>query len=335
MYNLFIARTPMQILNAFEATQHFKTQENILVIIHNRLNNNEEQIQKIIEIFSLNTIFNKIIEIENRGKSKFKQAKELINSLQQHPYEHIFLGSYGGVGRLLLANLEHQKSYLIDDGTATIVAHKDIIKNRNRTKLGFKELRALLFGLKVKIEKPINFFTIFYLEQLADEVIIKHTFEHVKQQFSQATHKSEEIYLLGQSITQYDMISEEKYICYIRQIIAQYRDQKIIYVPHRAEIHNDELNSLINENFTIMPSTMPIELYFLINEIYPKHVISFFTSALYTLNVLFSQSKVESFYIDPEDIESRAEVVKLCHALFHTTSIVQTPLQRYKDYCLK
>jgi hypothetical protein len=331
MYNLFIARTPMQILNAFEATHHFKTQRNILVIIHNRLNNNEEQIKKIIDIFNLNHIFTEIIEIENRGKSKFKQAKELIKTLQNLSYDYVFLGSYGSVGRLLLANIKYQKSYLIDDGTATIVAHKAIMKKRGKTPLGFKELRALFFGLKIKLSKPISFFTIFHLEAIDDEIIVKHTFEHVKKQFSQEAARSEAIYLLGQSITQYDMISEAKYIDYIKQIVEYYPDEKIIYVPHRAEVHNKELNLLVNKNFSILPSTMPIELYFLINKINPKHVISFFTSALYTLNVLFSQSKVESFSIDPQDIESRAEIVRLCHALFHTTSIVQTPLQKYSE----
>ncbi len=335
MVNLFITRTPMQIVNAFEATQYFNTAQNILIIIENNQDNNPKQIQKVIEIFDLKTVFDDIIKVENRGKSKFIQSIELIKLLNKDQYDTVFLGSYGGIGKLLLANLEYQQSYLIDDGTATLIAHKTIMRNLNKTKIGFKELRALLFGLKIKIKKQIKFFTIFNLEQVENETIVKHSFENVKKRFSLLQKSDNTTYLLGQSLTDFKIVSKEKYLCYLQQIVDKYSDQKIIYMPHRAEILHKELYRLENENFTIMPNTMPIELYFLVNEIYPKHVISFFTSALYTLDVLFNKSKIESFYIDPSDIDNRVEIVKVCQDFLESTSVIKSPLENYKDYCLK
>ncbi len=334
MYNLFITRTPMQIVNAFEAAQYFSAAQNILVIIENNQDNNPQQIQKVIEIFNLNTVFDDIIKVENKGKSKFIQSIELIKLLNKNQYDTVYLGSYGGVGKLLLANLEYRQSYLIDDGTATLVAHKTIMRNLNKTNIGFKELRALLFGLKIKIKRQIKFFTIFNLEQVENETIVKHTFENVKKRFSLLQKNNDTIYLLGQSLTDFKIVSKEKYLCYLQQIADKYSNQKIIYMPHRAEILHEELHHLENDNFTIMTNTMPIELYFLVNKIYPKHVISFFTSALYTLDVLFSKSKIESFYIDPSDIDNRVEIVKVCQDFLESTSVIKSPLKSYKDHCL-
>jgi hypothetical protein len=332
MKNLFITRTPMQIINAFEAMQHFRCQHSVLLIIHNFQNNNAQQIYKVIESFSLNEKFEEIIEIKNSRKSKFFQALSLVKQLKKEHYNRVFLGSYGGVGKLLLANLSYKESYLIDDGIATIVAHKNITTHLNQTKIGFKELRSILFGLKVTIKTPINFFTIFNLEQVHNEIIIKHSFQYVKKSLPNPTQRDDTIYFLGQNLTEVNIVTKEKYLYYLKQILLKYHDKKIIYIPHRAEILHHEITQLASENFIIKQSTMPIELFFLLQGIYPKHIISFFSSALYTLNVLFSKSMVEAFHIESQDLENRVQNVILCQKFLQTTSIVQSPLKSYNDF---
>ncbi len=329
MHNLFIVRSPLQIMNAYEASRHFNTTQNILVIIHNAGSKNIEQIKNMVDIFNLDNIWSKIIEIEDNKKSKFFKYVKLIKSLQQNKYETIFIGDFGTIFKSLLANLEYKQSYLMDDGTATIITHKTISTYFHKRKLRLKELRFLLFGLKAKIKKDINFFTIFNLKQLNNEIIVKHTFNNVKKRFLSHKHHDDTIYLLGQNLTQGNIVTKEKYIYYIRQIINRYKNKKIIYMPHRTEILHKELKDLVNDNFIIKDTTMPIEIFFLKNQVYPKHIISFFSTALFTLNVMFDKSKIESFVINLDEITFRVKTVKLCQDFLQTTSIIQSPLKRY------
>ncbi len=327
MAHLFIVRTPMQIVSAFEAAQYFHAVDNILIIIHNKQEKNPKQIQNVIEIFNLHVIFNTLIEIENKGNSTFLQSLHIIKELQKQPYDKVFLGIYGSVGRLFLANLSYKESYLIDDGTATIIAHQNIMNNQTPN---FKEFRAIFFGLRIRHNTPIHFFTIFHLKKITNETIINHRFEYVKQHFLQQNHSDNTVYILGQNIIDVSIVSKEAYLYYIEQIINKYRTQNIIYMPHRAETLHEELYHLQNKNFTVSENNIPIELYFLKNRIYPSHIISFFTSALYTLNILFSKSTVESFFIVPEDIENHHDSVAQCQQFLETTSILQSSLQSYK-----
>ena len=329
MHNLFIVRSPLQIMNAYEASRHFDTTQNILVIIHNSGSKNIEQIKKMVDIFNLDNIWDEIIEIEDNKKSKFFKYVKLIKSLKKNRYETIFIGDFGTIFKSLLANLEHKQSYLMDDGTATIVTHKTISNYFYKKRLRLKELRFLLFGLKAKIKKDIKFFTIFDLKQLNNEIIVKHTFNNVKKRFLSHKHEDDIIYLLGQNLTQANMVTKEKYIYYVKQIINKYKNKKIIYMPHRTEILHEELKDLANDNFIIKNSTMPIEIFFLKNQVYPKHIISFFSTALFTLNVIFDKSKIESFVISLDDIAVEVDAIKLCQDFLQTTSVIKSPLKNY------
>ncbi len=332
MAHLFIVRTPMQIVSALEAMHHFQTSNNTLVILHNPKKSNPQQIQKVIEIFNLHVIFDEIIEVTAHHQSKFFRSLELIGTLKHRRYEKLFLGLYDSIGKLFLANMLYSHAYLIDDGTATIVAHRNMRNRLNSRAVGFKELRALFFGLRIHSETPLDFFTMFKLQQNADETIITHRFEYLKKFFSQQYRQDNTLYLLGQNITDVPILSKEKYLCYIKQIVERYADREIIYIPHRSETVHHELYELQNRHVTIAESTMPIELYFLMNRIYPTHIVYFFTSALYTLNILFEKSRLESFVIPDDDIQSRHENVRECQRFLESTSVVPVPLQSYAQY---
>lgn len=332
MANLFIVRTPMQIVSALEAMDYFQTSDNILVIIHNRKKNNLQQIQRVMELFDLHHLFDEIMEVHHHRQSKFFLLLNLIQTLKRRTYETLFLGLYDSMGRLFLSNLIYRNAYLIDDGTATIIAHHRIVNSMKTHTVGLKALRARLFGLRLHHHNaPLGFFTLFQLPQYAQEPIITHRFAYLKRYFSQPDEYSNIIYLLGQNITDVPIVSKEKYLCYIQQILEKYPDHDIVYIPHRAETLHQELQTLPNRRFTIQKTTLPIELYFLMHRIYPTHVISFFTSALYTLNILFENSTIESFNIALEDIESHHNSVMQCQEFLKTTSVIHSPLQRYND----
>ena len=128
-------------------------------------------------------------------------------------------------------------------------------------------------------------------------------------------------------------VSNENYITYIKQIINDHSDRKIIYLPHRRETITPELEALYNDNFTIYQPDAPVELDFMMRKIYPMHVVSFFSTALYTLKHLYSNAHIESYVIPDEDRYSnvRSLLKESYLALEHSKVITVNLKKSHKD----
>lgn len=326
--NLFIVRSPLQVINAYEASQYFATKNNILVLIHNSTINNTDQTRKIVEMLN---VWDEIIEIENKN-TKFFQYVKLVKKLKKSVYENIFIGGFSTLHKIILANLKYKEAYVIDDGTATLAIQSSVKDYFNKRPLNGRELRFLFFLLKTKIQKKIHYFTFFNLPNLNNELVIKHKFEHTKKLYHISnTINDNVLYFLGQHLVQEGCCSREVYMHYLNQIVQKYPEKKIIYIPHRSENILDEIKELESQKFQIHKNEIPIELFFLSKGIYPSNIASFISTALYTLSTIFPDSNVESFLIPMEDLDKCNETVAICQRFLNGTSVIQTPLKSYRD----
>src|SRR5690606_6060660 len=134
--------------------------------------------------------------------------------------------------------------------------------------------------LKFKAPDNIGFFTIFdkyvnHRNTIANEM---------KSMHGDIKKIDDNIYWIGSPIVEDGIVSDEYYFsslkCYCKTIGL---NCKIIYIPHRRE-SVDKINRIKNEiGITINYIDCPIELFFLNEDSYPKIVISFFSTALFTL----------------------------------------------------
>ena len=90
------------------------------------------------------------------------------------------------------------------------------------------------------------------------------------------------------------------YIEYIKSVIDNNRGKKIVYIPHKGESKDSSVRLLVDKNFKFLLIDMPVELYFLQQNITPSHVISFFTTAFFTLKLFFPDSKFNSIFISKD-----------------------------------
>jgi hypothetical protein len=111
-----------------------------------------------------------------------------------------------------------------------------------------------------------------------------------------------------------------KYIEYLEKIKSRY-PEKIIYMPHRHEIISKELNALFDDRFVLQHNDIPIEIYFLEKQIYPRHIISFTSSALFNLNKIYGQSRIDAIIIHQEDLIKMHGFVKSCYQFFGELNI--------------
>lgn len=284
--NLILASSPLQVINALEAIYYFKLKNIVFVLRFDKMINNTNQIEE--QIKSLDDKI-EIIRIHPVGGSKFFKYVNNIKNLNKYEYDKIILGEFGTFSRVLIANLNKNKVFLVDDGTVTIVDFEKTIKLNKINKFNFRELRFLFYGLKIKVKDKLNFFTYYDLEKLPDVEVIKNNLEYMRKDFVlNNIDYCDTIFFFGQSS---EIFSDKKELeLYLYKIVNKFGDKKIFYIPHRSQT-KDEINNirLMNKNIKILEINMPVERYFLDNGIYPKHVISYISTALTTTKILFPE----------------------------------------------
>lgn len=286
--NLFIVGTPLQLLNAIEAAEHFKLENNILVIVHRSLEANRAQIDAIRSLYE----WKEIIDIEYSKNSSILKYVDLVKHLKKHIYKYIFIPKLEVVPKIVIPNVIKKKVFLLDDGVMTISIYENNIKTNKLNTYNFKELRFLFFGLKIKIRDKINLFTYFDLEPMNGIEIVKNELRFLKKTYLEGTAIDDlNIYFLGHPSSKY--IDDNMYIASLHKLINT-ADKKIIYIPHRGESQEIKniLHSIDNPLFSIININMPVELYFLENKIYPSQVIAYYSTALITLNIIYKDCEI-------------------------------------------
>lgn len=316
MYNIFIVKSPLQLMNAIEAKEHFRSKNNILILM-NANATNDKQMQTVLAL----SPWEQIVTYAPANKSStLREQIKLLQSLKKQRYHRLFTGDYGTFNQVLMANLEVDELYLIDDGTKSIEIHKQLL-DPSKTTLSkkLKLLRYTLFGLKTSITKSINFFTCYNLTQIKDEQIIPNNYDYLQSIFTPKEDQDEVIYLLGQNIDN-KWMKRGRYIEYLKRIKSRYA-KKIIYMPHRHEVISDELKALFDDTFVLQHNDIPIEIYFLEKNIYPSHIISFTSSALFNLDKIYQKAQIDAIIIHQEDLIKMHDFVKSCYQFFDQLDI--------------
>ena len=322
MHNLFIVRSPLQLINAIEAKAHFNTKKNILVILYN-IGVNSLQLETMLDKGD----WDKVIEFDERKMTKqrkFLYHVRLIREIKAFNYIYVFSGDYGTINRLIIANSNYKKLYLIDDGVLTIHLHSTILNPNKQESISLskkiKMLRYLLFGLQINIKGSINFFTCYNLTPHSNEEIVKNEYHYLQNKYLNDLEKDKRLFLLGQNFLQTDILDNMTYINYLKRIINYYQTD-IIYVPHRTEIISDELKLMFNDSFKLQPSQGPIEMVFLMQKKYPKHIVSFNSSALFTLDKIFPNTTIDSIYIEVDDCKRLKKRMEESYLFFKDTGV--------------
>lgn len=313
-HNLFIIRSPLQMMNAYEAINKFSLSNNILLVIDTKGKSNTGQMSDLIDS---NYKWDEIIRLENEGKSNFSRYIKLIKKLKNFTYDYVFSGDFGSIHQIIISNMDSKNVYLLDDGTTSILRRYEFQKKK---KINFKLLRFSLFGLKTTLKKEVNFFTMFNLEKLGKEKVILNKFDGLKKQFNIKLFKeSDNIYFLGQPLVEAGYLSKEVYLEYFNTLLSRFPHKKIVYIAHRAETMLNYLEE--NVNLEIVHSEKPIEFYFLQKKEYPKEVLGFTSAALFTLSILFEKTVVNSVIIKEKDFTDKFYVMDLIYKYMESSNI--------------
>lgn len=305
MANLFIIRSPLQLLSAKEAVLKFKLKNNYLVVIETKNLSNTSQIDLLVS----KKDWKSIIRLKTTNKSNFFNYIELIKELKTKEYKYVFFGDYGSIFEIIHSNIKSNNFFLIDDGTITIDRYNKFKNNKISIKKELKrKLRYLLFGLKIKRNKNLNFFTMFNLEPFSSFDIINHNFESLKNEYNlEEKPFSNEVYIIGQPYVSDGYLKKELYFKYISYLCKIYsKEYQINYLLHRGEHLNYLEKEFTNINF--IKSEVPAEILFINMEKKPKYVVGLTSTLLFSLNSIFDDVDITSYKIKENDFLLESDI---------------------------
>ncbi|WP_456460273.1 hypothetical protein [Reichenbachiella sp.] len=328
MNNIFIIESPLQLINAIEAREHFKSEniKNTLIVFEGVSSKNLDQIKSLVVIQEWDLFFT-INKTNNRWN--YSRPIRLLNSIIKKSPEVncIFIGEYRSILMRHVANYARPKNiFLLDDGNFSLYIQKrllDGIKEYNRYNLIRKAYDRML---KIRDQDilSINFFSV-YEHNISSENrhrFIPNRYSFLKSKIRKK-NKSNEVYMLGSITPEMNIFSLGYYMSTLKGAISFYkkRNLNVIYVPHRRE-NQDKLLKIKNDfKIEVRNYDLPIEQVLIFEEILPSKVSCFFSSALDNCYFLFGESiQIDSFQIDHNEIliEQYKERIKLNYEVYAT-----------------
>jgi len=263
-----LIESPLQLLNAYEADNYFKSKNNKYIIRLSNIKINDNQILKLIEFLSIKEK-SFIIEIN----SKHKKLRDFLKLLSlkiyiffvQKKFDKVFVGNIeSGLFSFLTKNINRKKKILLDDGTKSLVVQKKFTDTYN-----------------------IDFFSFYDLKPYKNQTIYKNNFTKLKETLLCNSLENQTL-LLGAKLSEISIIEEGYYIDLIKKISNYFKNEILVYIPHRGE-NRDKLEKIQSEvkNIKIQYIDYPVELYGLNENINIKTVISFYSTALYTMMKIY------------------------------------------------
>ncbi len=320
MTNIFLVKSPLQLLNAIEAKYHFKLDEDDSVLI---IMGDSKSRTQIINLAKMHNQWANIILLNavdlflgnpyKNPKEEFSSRVPLfrssffniwrINRLAKY-VEHvnnIFVGDINYVYMRHFLNITpHEKTVLLDDGTATI----DVARKRREGEIGSKPklskklklaAKTTLQGLKDQHPQEVCFFSTYDVVGNERDEAIKNNFEYLRSQ-SCNVEKIDTIYFLGSPLYEGDVMTKDQYLTHVKRVVDYFKGQSFLYVAHRRE-DKDKLEQIKNAlNIEVCFFDYPIEYQLAMVGPRPAILASFVSSALDNLRLIMGdQLKIISF----------------------------------------
>ena len=349
MNSVFLVKSPLQLLNAIEAKHHFKlnTEDCILIIMGDRksrpqileLANLQHLWGKIILLNAVHLLFGNPLEDNSHysAPSSFWQSEifrssafhvRRLNRISKYVGEvkYIFIGYAKYVYmRHFVNTTPHQKTFLLDDGSATIKISRERKAGLNDTLHLPVNKKIKLFaqrifqGMQSEAQASLCFFTAFDVSPGGKDTIVKNNFDYIRN----INHKSEQndaVYFLGSPLNEAGIMPQTEYLECLQKVKHYFGDQKLIYVAHRREKKEnlDEIRRLLNIHTVLFD--FPIEYQIAVIGPRPKILASFVSSALDNCRLIMDDKlMIISFKFNLENCLKRENVESLYN--YYTTKI--------------
>ena len=337
MSSVVIVETPLQMLNAIEASFSLNLGNTILVIITSPPFPEEvfrpllafTKWHRIIFFHLIHhaPVFNSSIlgkTISERLNEYLKECRQLAKRRKfdnlikpMANVENLVIGNYlSGYMRHCANRLRPRHLYLIDDGTDTLRVAKLRTEQEVHDDEGqlscfrkFKNIiRASFVDWDIRQASSLTFFTSYNLGLKPGDRLVRNEYSFFRSMLKQSELRNE-VYFLGQPLAEDGYLYKEEYLSYISKIAQYYGGRKLIYVTHKRE-SSQMIDAIRKMGLPVTSFRLPIEVQ-LLQDGMPSELASFFCSALDNCRMIFGDKlSIKAFRIEQGKFFAGCEFVQ-------------------------
>ncbi|MDA7685453.1 alpha-2,8-polysialyltransferase family protein [bacterium] len=305
--HICLVQSPLQIINAFEATSSLSNDQNIhyFIFFQKETQTNSQMLNTLKE---LSVKPHCIVSYNKNALLKVLTWFKIVFILSRiRDISRFYIGDYMAGQLVGIANLYPKADlFLLDDGTASYNFVNFRYKNISPQYLkASKKIPILCFN--PFLPAKITFFSMYNIKLNSPDVLIKNKLSC----FSNLITSSDfgPIFFIGCPLVEVKVISSDIYYEYMTRFFRHYCCQKVIYFPHRREILNQQkLDFLDSYSVEIYYQTLPFEIELIKIKTPPSMIISFFSSVFDTLSLIYGKTSdvLVSLRISTDLIEDTA-----------------------------
>jgi len=267
---IYIVETPLQLLCAFEVMR-LKNEKRYKLLI--RLNGKQENDRQTITMAGQLGLKYQTVLFRNRFRYIDVLAFFHLLPLSFRKFDTIYYGSlFSNFLSLMSCLIKSEKEVFLDDGVATFLSSRKVAGKR----------------------KSITLFTFFNLEKSDSITIIPNDFSEVRAFFCVEACRPSTPIFIGQKVVEAGMMSKKNYLSAVLRAQKE-AGGEIDYIPHRDESEATTGTIASMPGVTVIRPDCCIEMYLLKSSLKPSYIASTFSSALFSLGVLFPDSKREAW----------------------------------------
>jgi len=316
MQSIYIIESPFQLMCAQEHVSS-SSGDCVLYLLLEAGTRNKEQIYEVIDLNKWSSVFT--IHTPKIFLFKYYVVLNILKKLKNTKLDNVVIGEYRSIiSHVLLATLQYNQSWLVDDGMSTLVVYeryftKGLPLESTWRFIRLKKIIAALMGFKINIIKNINLFTIFPLESIGDITVKKNKMLGYSNR--KVKILPEDVYFLGANYIDANLMGSSNYYELLWRVAQYYHDKNVFYFPHRRESRDDLKKHLQDLNWTLSEIDAPIENYFLNSNSIPKIVAGIASTALFTIKSIYGKSGISVEYLEvPKDMWLNDEDYSVCYS---------------------
>ncbi|VAW63381.1 hypothetical protein MNBD_GAMMA11-1570 [hydrothermal vent metagenome] len=327
MTNVFLVKTPLQLLNAIEARHYFNLDLNDCVLIAMGDRKSQPQILMLLddinewgEVIDLNDVdlfCDNPFELKRNGFIKKIQKLKIfrksffyiirLNKISKclSSVKYIFVGYTRYTYMSHFVNItNHDELVFLDDGNGTI-------NYAERRRVGANAVSGISMKKKVKLyakrlfqrvqdqeKESACFFTAYDISPGDKDKVIKNNFLYLKSKVSEAPSINE-VYFIGSPLSEVGIVSSDYYVDHLNRIKKYFKNKKIVYIAHRRD--SEKKLQIIKDKLGISVVFFDYPIEYQLAFVGPRPLIlaSFFSAALDSCRLIFGEKiNLVSFKID-------------------------------------
>ena len=308
MSNLFLVKSPLQLLNAIEACNVFPSDKNVLIV---RFTSNKRTNSQLRQLLSFAT-WDIVIQVKyTRLPINFIKEYQLLRSLKspEYRFNYIFIGDYRLLNfKIFLSNLKHKKAYLLDDGASTFTIQELYLKDQKEfpekpfMSFSKKVIAKYIFGFKTHLNERINLFTCYNIAPHKGQEIVKNDYSYTRSHINARQElkiNEDKVYFIGAKYVESNLMLENDYFHILEKIKEVYIQKELIYIPHRGESES-KLKDLKDKGINIVYFSNIVEIELLYGRELPGLICGLTSSVLVNIPKIYPKIKVIAYKVNEE-----------------------------------